>query len=431
MARVTILGAGYVGLSCGVGLAELGHQVQLVEKDDSRYRQLKTGTTPIYEPQIDVLYRSYYESGVITVDHADDYGLEDVDFVVACLPTPQGNDGSTDMTMFNAAVRALPDKASRELIFVVKSTVPVGTCRALERKFSQRGIKVASNPEFVREGHALHDFMNPARIVVGGSDNATVKAVAELYEAIDAPIIQTDFESAEMIKYASNVFLAIKLSYINSLANYCERIGADVAEVTRGMGLDPRIGSDFLNPGPGWGGSCFPKDVRALLSMSSAVGIEMCTVEGALIDNDLHIRSITERVLKRLDNQVERVVAIWGFAFKAGTDDTRDSSAVEIARSLADSGIRCVVYDPVATFPTDHNRIRQVNSLNESISGVDVLVILTDWPEFAAIDPLHIRAYMRGNIVFDMRRCLTPATWQGAGYEFHQLGSSIETSSTI
>jgi UDPglucose 6-dehydrogenase len=339
------------------------------------------------------------------------------------VPTPQDEDGSADLSYVISASAAMKDFLKPGAVVVTKSTVPVGSAQVVEDAIGRSDVEVASNPEFLREGAAVHDFNHPDRIVVGARSSEVAQKVMDLYSKIDCPKILTSQATAELIKYASNSFLAIKLSYVNDIAALCEAVGADSHEVLHGMGLDTRIGNRFLEPGPGWGGSCFPKDTKALESIANSYGVEMPLITSAIASNDSAHKRVADRVAEALGGSLSgKTIAVLGLTFKANTDDTRESPAIAVIEHLVKGGAKVVAYDPMVS-EYELNGLSLVDSAVTAASGSDALVVLTEWPEFRTVDGAEIIKVMTGNVVVDTRRVLDQAKWQAAGAVFPNASS--------
>jgi len=407
MARITVVGVGYVGLCTSAGFASLGHEVRSFDIDVNKVDRLRAGEIPIYEPGLKKLVVDGVVSGRLRFFAELEPAVADAEFVFICVPTPQDEDGAADLSYVLAATQSLSPLLSGGATVVVKSTVPVGAAERVQSKLAGTDVAYVSNPEFLREGSAMWDFFNPDRIVVGSSEEQAATAVAALYQQPDVPLVVTTAASAELIKYAANSFLAIKLSFVNEMASLCEKVGADIADVTRGIGLDSRIGEKFLQPGPGWGGSCFPKDTRALFNISERSGVPSALVQAAIASNDQAFLRIVDRLTDALGGGLEgKRIAVWGFAFKANTDDTRDSPALSIMRQLAARGAEVIAYDPIATLPPSVVA-QQAQSALDAVSDADALIILTEWPEFSEVAARDALGVMSGNVVFDTRRVLS------------------------
>ena len=424
MANVAVIGLGYVGLTTALGLAKIGHKVTGVETSASRLQTLITGSLPIYEPGLDKeLVESLANSKLSLTDKLADAAKE-ADFFFICVSTPQSKTGEADLSFDFDAFSSVNQARKTNSIIVLKSTVPVGTGDLLSSNKGKEAPFYASNPEFLREGSALYDFMNPDRILVGADSHEVANRVMALYEAIDAPKIVTSVKSAELIKYAANGYLASRLSFVNDLAALCEQVGANVDDVVMGMGSDSRIGRNFLNPGPGWGGSCFPKDTRALVAVAKDNEVSLKIVEAAIEANDNAFDRVVTRLNRLLDGDLNgKVIAILGLAFKANTDDTRDSPALEVVNRLLGLGCEIRAFDPIASGPTVAG-FTQTTSAVEAARGADALLVLTEWNEFKDIDPIAVAKAMKGSVVLDTRRILNAESWKPSFSIFSVLGVS-------
>ncbi|GLY47832.1 UDP-glucose/GDP-mannose dehydrogenase family protein [Lentzea sp. NBRC 102530] len=383
--RIGVIGAGYVGLTTAACFARLGHRVVCADVDGAKVEALRAGEVGLHEPDLPELVAEGLANGRLEFVHGT--SLSDVDFTFVCVPTPEGDDGAADLT---AVEEVLGQVTSR---VVLKSTVPVGT--------GARHPGVVSNPEFLREGHAVEDFLRPQRIVVGARHERDARAVADLYARTGAPVVLTDNTSAELVKYASNCFLALKLSYVNTLAELCERLDADVDAVTGGMRLDDRIGASCLAPGPGWGGSCLPKDTLALLATARAADVDFATLEAAVTTNRRQPHRVADAVRAELGALTGRRIALLGLTFKAGTNDLRDSPALAVAAVLAQEGAELVAYDPCVN--ADLPGITVAGTAAEAATGADALLVLTEWPEFAELDWPDLVRRVRGPLIVDTR----------------------------
>jgi UDPglucose 6-dehydrogenase len=419
--QVAIIGAGYVGLVTGGGLASLGHRVRLGEVDPDRVARLDSGDVPIFEHGLPDLLSSGSEQDLISYHTSNIEAAERADFIFLCLPTPQADDGRADLGLVHAVVDELANEVADDAIFVVKSTVPPGTVAGLRKRLADLGspARIVSHPEFLREGKAVEDFMKPDRIVVGAYDGEDAEAVADLYASLDANVVRTDPTSAEMIKYASNSYLAARLTFVNTLANVCEAVGADVLDVISGMGMDHRIGPHFLKPGPGYGGSCFPKDTAALIGVAEDAGYDFELLRAVIEADHQQRRRVAEKVRQAAGGGLRgRRVAMWGVAFKAGTDDVRESPALRIAELLKEEGADVVAYDPEAT--TD--QVTMAADPIEAARDADVLFIATEWPVFLTIDMTEVAKVMKGYRVVDSRNLLDPTAVRAAGLDYWGLG---------
>jgi len=419
--QVAIIGAGYVGLVTGGGLASLGHRVRLGEVDPDRVTRLDSGDVPIFEHGLPDLLSSGSEQDLISYHTSNVEASEGADFIFLCLPTPQADDGRANLGLVRAVVDELANEVADDAIFVVKSTVPPGTTAGLRKRLADLGspARIVSHPEFLREGKAVEDFMEPDRIVVGAYDDEDAEAVADLYVSLDANVVRTDPTSAEMIKYASNSYLAARLTFVNTLANVCEAVGADVLDVISGMGMDHRIGRHFLKPGPGYGGSCFPKDTAALIGVAEDAGYDFELLRAVIDADHQQRRRVAEKVRQAAGGGLRgRRVAMWGVAFKAGTDDVRESPALRIAELLKEEGADVVAYDPEAT--TD--QVTMAADPIEATRDADVLFIATEWPVFLTIDMTEVARVMKGYRVVDSRNLLDPTAVRAAGLDYWGLG---------
>ncbi len=422
---VGVIGVGYVGLVTAVCLAELGHTVVCRDIAPERVAMLQRGQVPIHEPGLPELLQRNAGRMTFTLDMEDVF--RDAQIAIVCVDTPPTASGDADLSRVEAVIEALPASAEGAIL-VMKSTVPVGTGRRVRAELDARGredVGYVSNPEFLREGSAVADFREPDRVVIGGDRGEDVARVARLYEDLQAPILTTDVASAEMIKLASNAFLATKISFVNEIANVCERVGADVEEVARGMGMDTRIGPSFLRPGIGYGGSCFPKDVTALKQMAGNTGYSFQLLASVIEVNELQKRRVIGKLKDRLGSLRNRRVALLGLAFKPHTDDMREASSIVLASRLIAEGASVVAFDPVAG-----ERARAVlpaaveiaDSMLTAVTGADALVIVTEWPEFRAVLDEDVRAAMREPLIVDGRNLLDPDAAVAAGFTYLSIG---------
>ena len=419
--HIAIIGAGYVGLVTAGGLANLGHTVRLGEADADRVVELERGEVPIYEQGLPDLLSRGAERSLLSYHTSNVDAASGADLIFLCLPTPEGDDGRADLSFIHMVVDELANEVGERALFVVKSTVPPGTVSSLRKRLADAGSStgIVSHPEFLREGKAVEDFMEPDRIVVGAYEKAHADAVAGLYRSIDAPVIRTDPTSAEMIKYASNSYLATRLTFVNTLANVAEAVGADVRDVTKGMGLDHRIGPHFLQPGPGYGGSCFPKDTAALIGVAEDAGYQFDLLRAVIEADEAQRLRVAEKVRQAAGGGLHRRrVAMWGVAFKAGTDDVRASPALRIATILQADGAEVVAYDPEAI--TD--QFEMIDDPVEVARDADVLLVATEWPEFLTVDLDEVASVMKGYRVVDARNLLDSAAVRAAGLDYWGLG---------
>jgi len=427
---IAVIGAGYVGLVSAAGFAELGSEVWCVDIDAAKIERLRAGEVPIHEPGLgELLARS---AGAVHFSSELDGALAHARLLFVAVGTPSTYSGDADLSAVHAVVEAIPP--SEEHALVMKSTVPCGTGASLQRSFREQGkegLGYVSCPEFLREGSAVHDFMHPDRVIVGLEDGWAGEAVVELYAPLGAPIVRTDIASAEMVKLASNAFLATKISFINEIANVCEQTGADVVEVARGMGLDPRIGPLFLQAGIGYGGSCFPKDVDALKQLAGNTGYHFQLLTAVIEVNELQKRRVIAKLHKHLGGLAGHRVALLGLAFKPDTDDMREASSLVLAARLNADGARVSAYDPVAEEQARAlvSGIDFAGSALEAARGADAVVLVTEWPEFLALDWAQVAERMRGDLVIDGRNALDPEVVRAAGLAYEGVGRAGEARS--
>jgi len=420
---IAVIGTGYVGLVTAAGFAELGSDVWCVDVDADKIERLKRGEIPIYEPGLTESVARNSERLHFSTELAP--ALEHARLLFVAVGTPPTYSGDADLSAVHSVVESMPRSDHHAL--VMKSTVPVGTGASIKRIFSEHdkdGFAYVSCPEFLKEGSALQDFLDPDRVVVGDDNNWAGDAVVELYEPLDAPVVRTDIASAEMVKLAANAFLATKISFINEIANVCEETGADVLEVARGMGLDQRIGSHFLKPGIGFGGSCFPKDVSALKQLAGNSGYHFQLLTAVIEVNELQKRRVIAKLQKHLGSLVGRRVALLGLAFKAHTDDMREASSLVLAARLQADGATVTAYDPIAENEA-RKRMRGVqfaDSALGAVEGADAAILVTEWPEFAELDWHEVKSRMAGDLLVDGRNFTDRAAVEGAGFIYEGIG---------
>lgn len=430
MENICVIGSGYVGLVTATCFADLGNNVITVDIDESKVERLKQGVMPIYEPGLEELVERNVKAGRLHFSTSYDEGLKDAKFVFICVGTPSAVDGEADLKYVRASAQTIGEKMTEPLIIVNKSTVPVGTgdwtSEIIQNSQpSPIDFAVVSCPEFLREGSAISDFMNPDRNVFGSTNREAAQKVADLYSPLGAETVITDIRTSEMIKYASNAFLATRISFINEMSIICERLGADVNEVARGMGFDKRIGPHFLNAGAGYGGSCFPKDVKALANMALTHGMHPQLLNAVMEINDFQRKQIGLKVRELLDNNVEgKVIGILGLAFKPNTDDIRDSPALTVARTLNNQGATVVAYDPVAmdNVAVEMPELNLVNNPYDVADGADILVLMTEWNEFKNLDMKRIKSLLKSAIIVDGRNLYNPETMRELGFVYRGVG---------
>jgi UDPglucose 6-dehydrogenase len=425
---IGVIGTGYVGLVTAAGFAELGSEVWCVDIDAEKIASLERGEIPIYEPGLADCVARNRERLHFSTDLAP--ALENARLLFVAVGTPPTYSGDADLSAVNAVVQAMPHSDRHAL--VMKSTVPSGTGAAIRRIFHEQGkdaFAYVSCPEFLKEGSALKDFFEPDRIVVGDDGDWAGDAVLDLYSPLDAPVVRTDIRSAEMIKLAANAFLATKISFINEIANVCEETGADVLEVARGMGLDQRIGTHFLKPGIGFGGSCFPKDVSALKQLAGNSGYHFQLLTAVIEVNELQKRRVIGKLQKHLGSLVGKRVALLGLAFKPNTDDMREASSLVLAARLQADGATVRAYDPVAE--TEARKlmvgVEFADSALDALDDADACVIVTEWPEFTELDWQDVARRMSGSLIVDGRNCVDPRVVAAAGLSYEGIGRSNGT----
>ena len=436
--KIVVIGTGYVGLVSGTCFSEFGFDVTCVDKDAEKIARLSQGDIPIYEPGLDELVRRNVEAGRLhfTTDLGAHVPLADVIFIAVGTPTRRG-DGHADLSYVFAAAEEVAENLSGYSVVVTKSTVPVGTGRRVEAAISAKNpeadFDVASNPEFLREGSAITDFMRPDRVVVGTSKPRAIEVMRQLYRPlylIETPILFAKLETAELIKYAANAFLAVKISFINQIADLCEEVGANVHEVAKGMGLDKRIGAKFLHAGPGYGGSCFPKDTLALVKTAEMHHVDLPMVEGVVRYNDARKMAMADRIKKALGGDVTgKKIAILGLAFKPETDDMRDSPALSILPQLVADGAQITAYDPAAMTeakPLLPAAISYVMNAQDTLVEADCVVVITEWNEFRALSPDMFAQAMSGRVIVDLRNLYDGQQMREAGFAYHSIGRPAE-----
>jgi len=429
MSQICVIGVGYVGLVTGACLADLGNQVLCLDSAEAKVEKLKCGELPIFEPGLEEIVRRNADAGRLRFTTSYDEGLREAEFVFIAVGTPSGVDGEADLSYVRSAVQDIARRLTAPLIIINKSTVPIGTGDWVgsiirEQRTDPVSFAVVSNPEFLREGSAVRDFMNPDRVVLGSTDGEAAQRVAALYAPLQAPTIITDLRTAEMIKYASNAFLATKISFINEMANICEAVGADVLEVARGMGYDRRIGPAFLSAGLGWGGSCFPKDVKALAHIASMHGCHPQLLRAVTEINYDQRRQVILRLREMLGTLRGKTVGVLGLAFKPNTDDMRDAPAVEIIHFLQNEEAVVKAYDPVAM---DNARrilpaVVYCGDAYQVAEGADALILVTEWNEFRQLDMACIARGMKQPLILDARNIYDPAKLKALGFRYRAIG---------
>ena len=429
---IGVVGVGYVGLTTGACLAHIGHTVVCGDVDAEKIDRLRNGEIPIVEEGLTEIVSAGISTGRLNFVVGATEVAERSDIVFLCVPTPQHDDGSADLSFIEAASAEIGPVLREGVIVVNKSTVPVGTTVVVDEVIQRSDITVVSHPEFLREGTAVNDFLHPDRVVVGADDRSAAEKVAALYESIDTQVIITDAASAETIKYAANGFLAMKISFVNAVAAMCEAVGADVVDVVEGIGSDRRIGREFLRPGPGWGGSCFPKDSHALVHVAASHGYDFSMMRGVIAVNDEQ----RERMVRKVQHAAGAndlngmTISVLGLTFKAGTDDLRESPSLAVIGRLRELGATVKAYDPTTTGTLSQiqqsflSGISVQQSIDEAMSEGDVLVILTEWPEFTSLDLEGAKTLLSGSAIVDTRNLLNPQMVRAAGLTYDGVGRS-------
>ncbi len=447
MSTICVIGTGYVGLVTGTCLADMGNSVTCVDIVAEKIERLKHGILPIYEPGLEELVERNVEAGRLHFTTSYDEGLDNAEFIFVAVNTPTGtSQGGADMRYVESAARSIAEKLDHYAVIINKSTVPVGSGDVVSRiirnslKRPEVPFAVVSNPEFLREGSAVHDFQSPDRVVLGSSDQAAAHHVALLYLPLRAHIVITDLYTAEMIKYASNAFLATKISFINEIAQICERLGADVKEVAVGMGYDKRIGRAFLDAGLGYGGSCFPKDVRALAHMADEAGLHPQLLHAVMDINHDQRRLVVSKLTAILGSLRGCTIGVLGLAFKPNTDDMREAPSVDIIRWVTSQGAKVRVYDPIAA-KTGRDALERAEVRMEDVSfskdayevaaGVDALVIVTEWNEFKSLNMAQIHAAMRRPVLIDGRNIYEATEMNRIGFIYRGMGRGTSPAPTV
>ena len=430
--RIGIIGTGYVGLPTGVGLAELGNNVICIDREPRKIEDLKAGKITLYEDGLEELLHKNVKEGRLLFTTSMKEGVEKADLVIIAVGTPPHPvTKEADMKYIHAAATELAEYLTGYTVIATKSTVPVGTGDVVEglihKKNPNADFDVVSLPEFLREGFAVYDFFHPDRIIVGANTEKARNVIKELYKPFDgkANMLFVQQRSSETIKYASNAFLAIKIHYINEMANFCEKTGADITEVAKGMGLDSRIGNRFLNPGPGYGGSCFPKDTMAMAFMAHQNGVDMTLIKAAIDGNTKRKQQMAERILDTVKGLEKPKIAILGLAFKDGTDDCRESPAIEIINNLLEFNVDITAYDPKAINTAKlliGDRIKYADNMYEALKNADVLAVLTEWQEFKTLDLQKAAQLMTNKNIIDCRNLIDANTAKNNGFKYQGIG---------
>ncbi len=433
MKKITFIGTGYVGLVSGTGISDFGHNVICADIDNGKIVALQNGHIPIYEPGLDEVVKRNVKTGRLSFSNNVDNAIRSADVIFIAVGTPESDDGSADLSAVFEVAESIGKNLKSYKVICTKSTVPVGTGKKIiniinKNKPDSVQFDYVSNPEFLREGAALNDFMRPDRVVIGATSGKAFEILKDVYRPLyinETPMIHTDVASAEMIKYASNAFLALKISYINEIANICEKVGADVHTVARAMGNDGRISPKFLHPGPGFGGSCFPKDTKALVHLANDIGEKIKTIEAAVEANKAQKERMVHKLLALLpkDSKGEKI-AVLGLSFKPNTDDVRDSSAIDMIKGLQQSGVKIVAYDPIANanmeklFP----QVDYVTSWQEAVRDAGAVAVMTEWNEFRGLDLEELASLVKEKVILDTRNILNTSELQRLGFSYDNVG---------
>jgi len=430
--HIAVIGTGYVGLVTGACFAEFGVDVTCVDVDVTKIEKLNNGVIPIYEPGLDQIVEKNVKAGRLHFTTDVSVAVKGAQVVFLAVGTPPKDDGSPDMSYYQQAAKDVAESMDGYKVLVTKSTVPIGTGKWL-REFVTANLKaptefgVASNPEFLREGAAIDDFMRPDRVVIGSNEERAIDVMKELYRPlylIETPIVITSLEAAELIKYAANAFLATKITFINEVANLCDAIGCDVHDVARGMGMDNRIGRKFLHPGPGYGGSCFPKYTRALTTVADQFGVETRIVDAVIEANERQRDAMIPKIEKLVGNLKGKKIGVLGLSFKPETDDMRESPAIEIVHTLIARGATVRAFDPVAMDEAKHfiNGIEYASDEYDAIKDADALVIVTEWNQFRALDMEKVKSLLKAPKIADLRNIYEPADMRELGFDYVGVG---------
>jgi UDPglucose 6-dehydrogenase len=427
--KIAVVGAGYVGLTTAACLSHLGYRVDAVDIDPERVERMSAGESPILEEGLAGLIREGLASGRLSFTTDAASAASGADFVFLCVPTPQGADGAADLSFVKQASAQVARHLKRGAVVVNKSTVPVGTAGAVMVALGRPDTVVVSNPEFLREGNAVQDWLHPDRIIIGSDDRDAAERLARLYEPLGAPCLITDPASSETVKYACNAFLAAKVSFINAIALLCSAVGADAADVIRGMSFDRRIGADHLAPGPGWGGSCFPKDTNALIRIAADHGYDFALLKEVVAANEQQFDWVVDQVEMAAGGRLDgESVAAWGLTFKAGTDDLRDSPALAVLRRLRERGATLKAFDPTLPDLSDPHfsglDLELCDDPYTACQGASVLVVLTEWAEFRDLDLTKVASVMTTPEIVDTRNVLEPEEVRAAGISYRGMGRS-------
>src|SRR5215204_2146545 len=430
--HIAVIGTGYVGLVTGACFAEFGVDVTCVDVDTAKIEKLNNGVIPIYEPGLDQIVEKNVKAGRLHFTTDIKSAVEGARVVFLAVGTPPREDGAPDMSFYRQAAKDVAEAINGYKVLVTKSTVPIGTGKwlrefVIENLKTQTDFGVASNPEFLREGAAIDDFMRPDRVVIGSNEDGAIEVMKELYRPlylIETPIVITSLEAAELIKYAANAFLATKITFINEIANLCDAIGCDVHDVARGMGMDNRIGRKFLHPGPGYGGSCFPKDTKAFTKVGDKYGVETSVVDAVIKANDYQRQAMLPKIENLVGDLHGKHIAVLGLSFKPETDDMRESPAIDIVHAMIKRGATVRAFDPVAMDEAKHflNGIEYATDEYDAIDGADALIIVTEWNQFRALDMEKVKRLLKSPRIADLRNIYEPADMRELGFDYIGVG---------
>ena len=432
MKKIAVVGTGYVGLVTGTCFAETGNHVTCIDIDEAKVNQMKGGKVPIYEPNLETYFERNIAAGRLSFTTSLEEGIKDAEIIFLALPTPPGEDGSADLSYILGVADELGKLMKEFKVVVDKSTVPVGTAEKVEaaiKKNTTQEFAVVSNPEFLREGSAIEDFMRPDRVICGVESKFSKTILEKLYRPLnlrETPILFSGRETAELIKYASNGFLATKITFINEMADICEKVGADIQEVAKGIGLDGRIGSKFLHPGPGFGGSCFPKDTRALSEIAKEVGTKSRIIDSVIKVNETRKINMVEKIKDTLSPLENKSISILGLTFKPNTDDMRESPSLVIVPELVKITREIKVYDPAgmpaAKKMKEFNGVKWKNNTYDCIKSTDAIVLITEWNEFRALDLDKVKMLLNSPVIIDLRNIYRPASMNELGFKYVSIG---------
>ena len=432
MKKITFVGTGYVGLLGGAGISEFGHQVTCADIDQNKIERLKRGEIPIYEPGLESLVKQNVAKGRLHFSHDVPKSIQNADIIFVAVGTPQGSNGEANLSAIESVAKTIGENLNGYKIICTKSTVPIGTGKRIEeiiRSMNPNGdFDYVSNPEFLREGAAVKDFLHPDRVVIGTRTQKAIKVMGEVYRPLyinETPIISTTVETAEMIKYAANAFLSLKISYINEIANLCEAVGADVQDVARAMGLDGRISAKYLHPGPGYGGSCFPKDTHALAATGQKNRSPLLTVEAAIKTNASQKVRMVDKLKRLMGGSFKgKTVAVLGLAFKPQTDDVREATSIVIVSNLAESGATVQAYDPIAmdNFKNHFPNIQYFDSWQDAVKNADACILLTEWNEFRGMDLNKLKDLMKTPVLLDTKNIISIQELESRGFTYDNVG---------